>query len=238
MTEADLKPPRRTRVGIFLVVALLHLGAAIALLHAFAPSITTGIVDRAIATLAVTVVAPEQQPTPEPSPSSQADAGAAAPAGRNAVPKEVAAPKPRVTLVPQPAAPSVASTGSADSSGARDQGQGTGAGGQGNGTGSGGSGTGQGGGESVKMIAGDINSARDYPRESRDLRINDYVIIYLTVGTDGRARNCRIERPSKDEKANAITCRLAMERFRFRPATDSSGNPVESTYGWRQRWFY
>jgi protein TonB len=35
-----------------------------------------------------------------------------------------------------------------------------------------------------------------------------------------------------------ITCRLAEERFRFRPSLDNQGNPVEAMYGWRQRWFY
>jgi len=124
-------------------------------------------------------------------------------------------------------------------SGASEAGEGTGAAGQGAGTGAGGSGSGQGGGGSkAQKISGDINSARDYPREGRDLRIGDHVIIVLTVGTDGRARNCRVRRPSRDAKADSITCELAKKRFRFRPATNASGQPVESFYGWKQRWFY
>jgi protein TonB len=59
----------------------------------------------------------------------------------------------------------------------------------------------------------------------------------LTVGTDGRVRSCRIHKPSPDAEADAITCRLARERFRFRPATDRAGNPIESEFGWQQRWF-
>ena len=99
---------------------------------------------------------------------------------------------------------------------------------------------GQGGGliRKAEKIAGEINSARDYPKATRDLRIDSSVTIYMTVGTDGRARNCRVQRASRDAEADAITCRLAEQRFRFKPATDAAGNPVESTYGWRQKWFY
>ncbi|MBC2666879.1 TonB family protein, partial [Novosphingobium flavum] len=131
-------------------------------------------------------------------------------------------------------------TGAADRSGARDAGAGTGAGGAGTGPGSGGagSGSGSGGGAKAVKIAGEINSARDYPAASRDLRIGGNVIVALTVGTDGRVSACRVVRASRDSEADAITCRLATERFRFRPASDGAGNPVVSVYGWQQRWFY
>ena len=95
----------------------------------------------------------------------------------------------------------------------------------------------QGGAAAVK-IAGDINSARDYPQATRDLRIGDRVIVALTVGKDGRPSACRIVRASRDPQADAITCQLALARFRFRPATDAAGQPVASEYGWQQRWFY
>ena len=36
------------------------------------------------------------------------------------------------------------------------------------------------------------------------------------VGTDGKPTACRVARPSRDAEANAITCRLALQRFRFR----------------------
>ena len=158
--------------------------------------------------------------------------------GKKAVPKEVSAPKPKIAIAKQ-AAPPVSSTGSAVTSGARDTGQGTGAGGEGSGTGSGtgGKGQGSGGGTPLQKIAGEINSARDYPRETRDLRDGSQVIIALTVGADGRVKGCRIVTPSRDPEADRITCRLATERFRFRPATDAAGNAVSSIYGWRQEWW-
>ena len=110
----------------------------------------------------------------------------------------------------------------------------------GSGQGSGGAGDGQGGGGAGGLIkiAGEINNTRDYPAATRDLRIGSSVIIALTVGTDGKPTACRVVRPSRDPDADAITCRLALARFRFRPATNAAGQPVVATYGWQQRWFY
>ncbi|MCB2072218.1 MAG: TonB family protein [Novosphingobium sp.] len=239
MTRADLRAPPRLKLGVVVLVAVLHLLAVLALIRAFAPEFTGMVADRVVAAFTVEVSSPEPSPTPEPKPAEPDRSGAAAPAAKKATPKEVAAPEPKIDIA-QLDAPKVAATGDDVSSGARDRGEGTGAGGQGAGTGSGDSGTGQGagGGSKVEKIAGDINSARDYPRESRDLRIGDYVIVALTVGTDGRVKSCRVHRASRDPEADRITCELATKRFRFRPATDANGNPVESVYGWKQRWFY
>lgn len=241
MSDVDLSAPRPVRVGAFLAVAILHLLALGALIRAFAPDFATQAVERVVATFTVTISPPEPTPPPpaEVPAKAAAPAGQAGEAGKRATPREVLAPAPRIRIAQKPA-PAATSTGSADTSGARDAGSGTGAGGTGSGTGAGGSGSGAGGGGGTKAvkIAGDINSARDYPVASREARIGDHVIIWLTVGTDGRPAGCRVARPSRDAEANAITCRLAMERFRFRPATDASGQPVVSTYGWQQRWFY
>jgi protein TonB len=189
----------------------------------------------------VTVTSPPpESPSPVAKPIAQAadPAGASAEAGRRAEAKPVAAPTPRIVLATQ-AAPPIAGQGSDNSSGARDTGSGTGAGGQGTGTGAGASGGDQGGGGAAKAvkIAGDINSTRDYPVATREQRLGDYVIVALTVGIDGRVKNCRVHRASKDPASDQVTCRLAIDRFRFRPATNGAGNPVESIYGWQQRWF-
>ncbi len=233
MNEADLEAPPEAKLGAFALVLLLHVVAILALIRAFAPDFTAKAVDSVVTAFSVTVTTPPPQPAKEPEP-----AGAAAEAGKKAKPRPENAPKPKVAISKKEA-PKAASTGDANSSGAKDAGAGTGAGGSGNGTGIGTGGDGQGGGvvRKAEKIAGDINSTRDYPRESRDQRLGSEVVIYMTVGTDGRARNCRVRKASPVPQADAITCRLAMERFRFRPATDAAGNPVESTYGWRQRWF-
>lgn len=240
MTRADFSSPRGTRLGVALLVALLHVALVLALVRAFAPDFTARVADEVFGALTVTVTTSPPKPPPpssEPTPKTAVPAGAAGAPGKRAEARPVAAPSPRVVLATQ-AAPPVAGQGRDDSAGARDAGTGTGAGGQGSGTGAGGQGSGTGGGASkVAKIAGDINATRDYPAASRALRLGDHVIVALTVGTDGRVKGCRVHRPSRDPQADQITCRLASERFRFRPATDWQGNPIESVYGWQQRWF-
>lgn len=239
MTRPDTVRKKRANLGVIVLVALLHLGAVIALVHAFAPRIGEGIarnVTEAFTVVTVTTTPPS--PRPETRPAAAEREGAAAQAGKKSVPKPVAVPKPRIAIATQ-AVPPVAGQGIGLTSGARDAGTGTGAGGQGNGTGSGasGSGAGGGGGSRLVKIAGEINSARDYPPASRELRLGDHVVIALTVGIDGRVKGCRVIRASRDPEADRITCRLATERFRFRSATNSAGVPVEAVYGWQQRWF-
>ncbi len=236
--RADLSAPKRTRFLVMALVAMIHVSVILGLIQAFAPGFASQVADTVLSTFTVTITAPP--PAPPPQPQQPHKAGAAAEAGKRAVPREAASVKPRLAIARPTAAPPVAAHGPDNSAGARDAGAGTGAGGQGNGTGSGNGGNGQGGGAATKVvkIAGDINSARDYPRETMDLRIGDSVTVALTVGSDGRVKSCRVHRASRDSQADQITCRLAMERFRFRPATDANGNPVESTFGWRQRWFY
>ena len=238
MTRADFPSPRGTRLRVALLVAALHVALVLALIRAFAPEFTARVADQVLGTFTVTVISPPPAPPPPAAKPADEPAGAAAAAGKRSVAKPVAAPSPRIVIATQPAPP-VAGQGQDNSSGARDAGMGTGAGGQGAGTGSGAGGNGQGGGGAAKVvkIAGDINATRDYPAATREQRLGDYVIVALTVGTDGRVKGCRVHRASKDPAADQITCRLATDRFRFRPATDSAGNPVESVYGWQQRWF-
>ncbi len=227
---------RRPRLGALALIVLLHLLAIYALARAFAPTIT--------ASVEQSVVAAFTMPAPPPSPPAaepQPDAGAAAEAGRKAVPKPVTAPKPKVVLKQDKPQPKASSTGTADSSGAKDQGDGTGAAGTGAGTGSGLGGGGQGGFAVAKpvLISGAINNARDYPVPAggRQARIGNEVIVRVVVGIDGRASKCSIYKASPDPEADRITCRLVMERLRFRPATDANGDPVAAPFYWRQRWF-
>lgn len=235
-----ISPPRRVRLGIFALVAALHIVLLAVLVRAFTPQFAASVVEGLTRTVTVSVPAsPPPEPSPSPSPTRAEAEGAAAPPGRKAAPREATAPKPKIAIKPTQAPP-VAGKGQENASGARDQGEGTGASGEGSGTGSGAVGSGQGGGAGSPpvKIAGDINSAKDYPRESRELRIGSEVIVALTVGTDGLVKACRVVRPSPDPQAGEITCRLATRRFRFRPARDASDRPIEGVYGWRQRWFY
>jgi protein TonB len=228
---------RRPRPLTLVAIVLLHIVALYGLAKAFAPGMTASVEDAVLSTFTVTVDVPKPPPPPEPSP----DSGASGEEGRKAVPKAVVAPKPKIVVKPAPPAPRASSTGSANSSGASAQGSGTGAGGSGTGTGIGAGGSGQGGGIATRpvWIGGAINNARDYPTPpgGRQARLGTEVIVKVTVGTDGRASNCSVYKPSPDAEADAITCRLVVERLRFKPATDASGNPVPAPFYWRQRWF-
>ncbi len=223
---------------MIVAIVLLHLAIFYGLLRAFAPGAVQTVERSVVSAFTVTVTTPEDPP-PEAEP--EPDEGAQGDPGEKAVPKPVSAPTPRQPLPKPEPAPRAASTGTANTSGARDSGQGTGAAGSGLGTGSGRDGSGRGGVAVTKPVktSGDINSAADFPIPAggRQARFGNSVTVAMTVGVDGRASNCRVLRPSADREADAIVCRLAVERFRFRPATNANGDPVPATYGWRQDWF-
>jgi protein TonB len=237
--SADLHTPRRARVSIALGVVLLHALAFTILIRAFAPDFGQTILNPAIRAFDVVidrtppVRPPVRPPEPTSAPLAEAPSGLA---GRRATPRAIAAPPVHIALAPL-RAPPVVGNGSENDAGAQEQGPGVGAGASGSGNGTGSVGMGGGGATKPIKIAGDIVSARDYPAKSRTLRIGSAVTIALTVNVDGRVSDCRIVGPSRDPEADAITCRLATTRFRFKPAHDATGRPVASTFGWRQRWF-
>jgi protein TonB len=182
---------------------------------------------------------PATRQPPPPKPTKTRSAAAEAPPARHARATAVVAPKLSHRVASKVSAAPAASSGSAADSGAAAMGPGTGAGAAGQGTGSGDDGSGTGGGIAQKAVklAGEINSTRDYPPDPDGKRLGSNVIVALIVQADGRVGGCRIVRASVDPLADAATCRLAAQRFRFRPATDASGKPVQSIYGWRQSWF-
>ena len=218
------------------LAVVFHLAVLWGVIHGFGGvTALTPLVDDVSTTSTFDV--PLEQPKPTPTPTTPEPAGAAADEGRKAQAKETIA-KAKVPAK-KVYAPPVASVGNDVRSGAAAQGQGTGGGGDGVGTGSGASGDGAGGGlmRKAEKIAGDIRSTRDYPRAGQQERVGKRVVILLAVGADGRVSGCKIWRASGVPEADVVTCKLASERFRFRPATDADGRPVASTYGWEQRWF-
>lgn len=236
--QLNLAPPRRTRVGVALVVVLIQTVIVLGLIRAFAPDFAAKAVNSVVSTFTVTITAPPPPPEPAKAPEP---AGASGDAGKKAVAREVMAPKPRIDVAKTPA-PRASSTGSANTSGAANQGNGTGAGGTGDGTGSGNGGNGPGGGLAAKAvhISGQINNARDFPvpQGGREARIGKSVILALTVGTDGRATACRVFRSSGFPETDAAACRLAQDRLRFKPATNAAGDPVVSTFYWQQKFYF
>ena len=238
MSEVEVVQRRWSRVGVFVVVALIHVAAIFALIRAFAPGAIEVVTKTVLSTFSVTVETPPP-PKEELKPQPKA-AGAEGAAGKKAVPKETIAPKPKIAIAKKPA-PQASSSGTADTSGARDGGSGTGAGASGSGTGAGGSGSGTGGGAATKPvhIGGAINDASAFPVPpgGRQARIGKSVTVALTISPAGRAVACRVVSPSGFPESDAVVCRLAMERLRFKPAMNAAGEPVTGTFGWRQRFF-
>lgn len=232
-------PRSRRETAAIAAVVLLHAGVAYLALRPAMIAVPT--VDVPIMITEITEPVPEPEPAPEPvKKRAPRPEGKASPANKRARPSEVVAPKPPIQLPPPPvvAAP-VASTGLDTSAGAAPvEGPGTGAGGQGAGLGSGGQGTGTGGGggSSARWVKGRIKDS-DYPRAASRDEIGGAVVAYFDVGTDGRARNCRVVASSGNADLDGTTCRLIEKRFRYRPATDAQGRPITTTVGWRQEWW-
>ncbi|WP_209346800.1 TonB family protein [Pontixanthobacter sp. CEM42] len=228
---------RKPKVSTIVIIVLLHIIAIYGLARAFAPGAVQNVEREIVSAFTVTVTAPEEDIPPE---NEQApDEGAAGDPGKKATPKPDS--QPETIIKRDKPTPKASSTGTANTSGAKESGDGTGAAGQGVGTGSGRDGSGQGGVAVSKPIhiSGAINSARDYPvpEGGRQARNGTRVVVKVTVGTDGRARNCSIFRRSPDAEADSITCRLVVDRLRFKPAMDANGTPVAAPFYWQQKWF-
>ncbi|MBU7578920.1 MAG: energy transducer TonB [Porphyrobacter sp.] len=241
MDKQGVYSAQRKRLSWPLVsgIVLLHLAALYGLARALAPDMTAA-VEREV--LSAFAIGPAPAPAPPPPENqSEPDEGAQGEPGRKAVAVPVAAQPPRVRMKKDAALPRASSTGTDSQSGAAAAGDGTGAAGGGLGTGSGNSGSGRGGVAVSKPvhISGRIDNARDFPVPpgGREARKGTQVIVRVTVGTDGRARDCAIMRPSPDAQADRITCQLVESRLGFRPAMDAAGNPVAAPFYWRQQWF-
>jgi len=180
---------------------------------------------------------PPPKPKPPPKPRTRSPEGAASPPNLKATPTEIVRPPPPPILFPPPppiAAAPIAGVGAAPSAGAAPvPGPGTGAGGEGSGTGSGtgGNGTGAGGGAGrgtpPRQIHGRIKD-KDYPESAKAAGAQGVVWVRFTVMVDGRAANCRVLRSSGNAAIDETTCRLIQERFRYKPAKDERGRPVQA----------
>lgn len=192
---------------------------------------------------------PDRPPPPPPPPSpevaptqGEAKAGVAgAPA-----PKAEAAPLAAAIPVVQPTLPAaiVPATGPAPVVGAGITGDGSGAGGAGNGPGGGGSGDGGSGaggrgrgGTTIEpqIVRGPFHPS-DYPKALRPNGPSGRTWTEVMVGVNGRPLSCRITRSSGTALLDSETCRIIMQRFRFRPGRDAANKPVVAPFeidiGW------
>jgi hypothetical protein len=60
--------------------------------------------------------------------------------------------------------------------------------------------------------------------------------VRMTIGTDGRARDCTVTRASGIADLDAKVCPTMLEKARFTPKSDAQGKPVEFPYTTAIKW--
>ena len=81
----------------------------------------------------------------------------------------------------------------------------------------------------------------DYPSRERPTRTthtyqSGSVGVLLRVDATGRAIDCKVQESSEDQRLDDKTCALLIERSRFEPARDDTGQPVASDYVYHVNW--
>lgn len=79
-------------------------------------------------------------------------------------------------------------------------------------------------------------SRSDYPPIALRYREEGDVAYRVTVGLDGRVKQCVITASSGSSLLDAATCRLITSRARFAPGRSLDGKPIAATYSARARW--
>lgn len=238
---ATVRLPRRDRAVAAAVAAGLVALLVWALVLALAVS-PQAVADSALKVFGVAPPPPPPPPErPPPHRPSYRRAGAAAPPHLRSQASPIAAPPP-VVLTPPPPPVVVAPVpfqGAQASQGAADvAGPGTGAGGEGEGTGSGGEGNGDGAGDvPPRQIGGRIRD-QDYPRAASEAGADGTVGVRFVVGIDGRVARCQVARSSGNAALDETTCRLIMERYRFKPGHDARGRPFAATIVQNESWVF
>lgn len=226
----------RSRIRAAILAGTIEVAAVIALVNGLAAS--GALPDHNLLT-SVFSADPSPSPTPPPPPPPQQHAKAS---GKAAPPNERSHAAPVIVVPsPLPSLPIPAATrpavGMAPTNGAADRpGPGSGAGGTGDGTGSGGFGNGEGDGDDgAELVAGRITDG-DYPDAAREARAQGTTETEIFVDARGRGTRCRISRSSGNGALDATTCRLALKRFRFRPARDAAGHAIPGSVYFDQKW--
>lgn len=183
---------------------------------------------------------PQAEPLPQASSASAAKDPAAARSPKNQATPVVA----RTPHIPVPAPPIAGATSpnasDASQSGASNlPGSGQGAAGTGSGTGGDGlGGTGDGGGIATgpQQIRGRL-TVRDFPDDLIGPGQQASVGVRYTIETDGNVSGCSVLRSSGFTQVDALACRLIMQRFRYRPATNRAGQPVRAIITESHTWY-
>ena len=76
----------------------------------------------------------------------------------------------------------------------------------------------------------------DYPAGAMRRGEQGVTVFRVTVGPDGRVRDCVVTRSSGSAELDRATCAKVSARAKFAPASDGGGNPVAGTYANTIRW--
>jgi len=88
----------------------------------------------------------------------------------------------------------------------------------------------------AKGNPGNWVTTNDYPSRALREEREGTTGFRLVIGTDGRVADCTITSSSGHSDLDQATCDNLRRRARFRPAEDTSGNPVQGSYSSRVRW--
>ncbi len=79
-------------------------------------------------------------------------------------------------------------------------------------------------------------SDEDYPSTAARNEEQGTTRFRLSVGPDGRVRDCTVTSSSGSSALDSTTCKLMRQRARFTPARDSDGNATGDTFSSAIRW--
>ena len=78
--------------------------------------------------------------------------------------------------------------------------------------------------------------AEDYPSAALRDGASGTAEVMVTVGVDGRARDCRVLQSAGHPALDSTTCAIVVRRARFEPAREASGKAVEAPFFTRISW--
>lgn len=82
----------------------------------------------------------------------------------------------------------------------------------------------------------EILTPDDYPLEALKANEQGSVGVAINVDGTGRVADCAVEASSGSTALDTQTCQLILQRAKFAPARDDSGNAVSSIFHQRYRW--
>lgn len=81
-----------------------------------------------------------------------------------------------------------------------------------------------------------VITSQDYPRRAIDMHEEGTVKYHLTIGTDGRVKDCKVTESSGYRDLDSLTCQLVQRRSHFQPQVGANGVAVEYAVDGDNKW--